>query len=278
MSTRKRSLPRGWYPDSGEECQRQLGEFLAGFSPPKGIWTGGVAPHAGWGFSGKAAARVFAALANSNQPMHVVIFGGHLSGSSDPIVYTEEFWETPLGLQRLDSEVSGDLVMRGWAHPVPRGYSDNTVEIQLPLVKHFFPNSLVIALHSPASERAIRIGTDIQSLLVEKSSSVVNVASADLTHYGPNYGFTPRGTGPGALRWVREQNDKSLIDKALAMDAKGLLSDAHSMLNTCSPGPIASVIGAQLSRGVRQGHLLEYYTSYDIMPSSSFVGYAGIIY
>jgi MEMO1 family protein len=278
MSTRKRSLPRGWYPTSEDECQRQIREFLSGFSPPEGHWTGGVAPHAGWAFSGKAAARVVRTLAGSSQPDRVVIYGGHLSGSSDPIIYTDEFWETPVGLQRLDSLVSEDVVKRSYAIPAPSHYSDNTVEIQLPLVKHFFPSASVIALHSPASERAIRLGLELETLLAEKGLAAVHIASADLTHYGPNYGFTPRGTGPSAVRWVREENDKSLLDKALSMDAKGLLRESHSRQNTCSPGPIASVIAAESSRGVKQGHLLEYYTSYDIIPSSSFVGYAGIIY
>ena len=31
-------------------------------------------------------------------------------------------------------------------------------------------------------------------------------------------------------------------------------------------------------RGVTEGSLLDYYTSYDVMPNSSFVGYAAIVY
>jgi AmmeMemoRadiSam system protein B len=30
--------------------------------------------------------------------------------------------------------------------------------------------------------------------------------------------------------------------------------------------------------GSEKGALLDYYTSYDIMPDDSFVGYAGILY
>jgi AmmeMemoRadiSam system protein B len=32
------------------------------------------------------------------------------------------------------------------------------------------------------------------------------------------------------------------------------------------------------SLGAEKGILLDYYTSYDILPDDSFVGYAGILY
>ncbi|MGB6067568.1 MAG: AmmeMemoRadiSam system protein B [Desulfomonilaceae bacterium] len=278
MSVRKRVLPAGWYPDSADECNRQIDEFLKGFSPPEGMWVGGVVPHAGWFFSGRAAARVISTIAVSTRPDRVVIYGGHLSEANDPIIYTDDSWHTPLGAQLMDSTTAEELVSAGEAVAAHGDFSDNTVEIQLPFIQRFFPGIPVIAVHAPASVRAIRIGEAVCALLEAKGLAAVCIGSADLTHYGPNYGFMPKGTGAEAVKWVKEKNDRSLINKALALDAKGLLSDAKSKQNTCSAGAIAALITSMAHHGVQCGRLLEYYTSYDVAPDSSFVGYGAIIY
>lgn len=278
MTVRRRSLPQGWYPGSASECKRDIEGFLRGFTPPAGTWKGGVAPHAGWFFSGKAAAKVVKALSTSAGIDRLVIYGGHLPGGSRPIVYAEDSWETPLGPLTVDSAFARELVSRGEAVTASEGFSDNTVEIQLPLVRNFFPDVPIIAFHAPSSERAIQLASAVCRLIEEKGLRAAYLGSADLTHYGPNYGFSPKGIGAKAVEWVKTENDRSLIDKALAMDAAGLLEDARSRHNTCSAGPIAAVMASALSHGIREGRLLDYYTSYDVMPGSSFVGYAAILY
>jgi MEMO1 family protein len=278
MTMRKRALPQGWYPARADECAREIESFLEGFTPPHGIWRGGVVPHAGWYFSGKAAARVIGSIAGNFHPDRIVIYGGHLQAGSQPVAYTEEWWETPLGPHPMDAQVASNLVSQGTAVAASRMFSDNTVEIQLPLVKHFFPNVPVVAIHAPASTAAVELGKTLAELLGKQGLTAAYIGSADLTHYGPNYGFSPKGTGPAAVQWVKEENDRTLIERAVVMDSETLIREARSMHNTCSVGPIASVIASMSTLGVTQGRLLEYYTSYDIMPDSSFVGYAAILY
>ncbi|MCX5862676.1 MAG: AmmeMemoRadiSam system protein B [Desulfomonile sp.] len=278
MESRRRTLPDGWYPASSSQCTSQIKEFLTGFSPPLGAWTGGIVPHAGWYYSGRAAARVLKTISHNIQPDRVVVYGGHLRGGSNPLIYIENEWETPLGIISMDKKTSQEILSEGLAVAVPPSFSDNTVEVVLPMIKYFFPDAVIIAVHSPASDMAIKLGTSVQELLQAKALSAAYVGSADLTHYGQNYGFTPQGKGSVAVQWVKEENDKILIDHALVMDAPGLLRDSHVRNNTCSAGPIASVIASELKRGVRSGFLVDYYTSYDVTPSSSFVGYAGIVY
>ena len=65
MKTRKRVLSSGWYPASARECLAEIEHFTRDFAPPAGQWLGGVAPHAGWGYSGQAAARLFTTLAGT---------------------------------------------------------------------------------------------------------------------------------------------------------------------------------------------------------------------
>jgi MEMO1 family protein len=278
MTIRKRALPRGWYPGSAEECNAEIDDFLRGFNPPQGTWRGGIVPHAGWFFSGRASARVMSAIAASGTPDRVVVYGGHLQDGNDPVAYTEEWWDTPLGPQPMDAPLVSGLVSAGDVAAAGRMFADNTVEIQLPIVRRLFPDVPVIAIHSPGGSGAIRLGETVARLLEDKGLSAVYIGSADLTHYGPNYGFVPKGVGAEAVRWVKEENDRILIDHALAMDAESLLRDARTRHNTCSAGPIASVIASVARQGVKSGTLLEYYTSYDVIADSSFVGYAGIVY
>jgi AmmeMemoRadiSam system protein B len=278
MNIRNRFLPGGWYPNSARECNLEIDNFLQGFLPLDGNWVGGVIPHAGWYFSGQLAARVMSVLSAAGRPDRVVIYGGHLSGGADPIVYTEDAWETPMGAQPLDSEVARELITKGQAVEPHRGFHDNTVEVHLPMIRRFFDHVPLIAMHSPSSETAIQLAAAVDDLLKSRNLTAIYLGSADLTHYGPNYGFIPHGTGGSAVRWVKNENDGSLIRKAIDMDTQGLLEDAQARRNTCSAGPIASVIESAARNGVREGRLLQYYTSYDIMPSSSFVGYAGIIF
>lgn len=278
MKIHERMLPRGWYPASAEKCRNDILEYIEGFVPPEGKWKGGVVPHAGWYFSGRPAALVISALSASVKPDLIVVFGGHLSGGSQPITYTEDFWETPFGPLAMDSSFADHLVTSGAAVAAGRDFADNTVEIQIPLIKFFFKDVPVLAIHSPASVRAVALAATVNSLIDERNLEAIYIGSADLTHYGPNYGFAPQGTGPSSVRWVKETNDKSLIDKALNMDAEGVIKDAEAKHNTCSAGPIASVVAAVSSYGVKRGHLLDYFTSYDVVPDINFVGYAAILY
>ncbi|MGC8657441.1 MAG: AmmeMemoRadiSam system protein B [Desulfomonilaceae bacterium] len=278
MNVRRRTLPTGWYPGTAKECEREILHFLQGFELPEGKWNAGVAPHAGWGFSGRASAKVAKTLSSGGSVERVVIFGGHLPGGYDPIAYMEDAWDTPFGPQDLDADLTYRLVNEGHASPVERGFSDNTIEIQLPMVRYFFPGSKVIAVHSPSSERAIELARNVKGLLDEKKLKSVFIGSADLTHYGPNYGFVPKGTGAASLRWVKEENDRTLIEKAINMEALDLIKEARIRQNTCSAGPIASIIEVARLCGSSIGRLLDYYTSYDILPGPSFVGYAAIVY
>ena len=135
-----------------------------------------------------------------------------------------------------------------------------------------------MALRAPHTQEAIELGRLVAALSKEQGQTIMAFGSSDLTHYGPNYGFSPQGTGSKALSWVRENNDKGFIDLALAMDGPGLLDHAARNMSACSAGAVAAAAAACAALGSTKGMLADYYTSYDIMPGDSFVGYAGIVY
>ena len=104
------------------------------------------------------------------------------------------------------------------------------------------------------------------------------IGSTDLTHYGPNYGFSPAGGGDRALAWVREVNDRGFIDRLLEMDAEGAIGQAEESRSACSAGGAAAAAAFARSRGVKSGRLVGYMTSREVYPDESFVGYAAIAF
>ena len=281
MTKRKRALPRGWYPFDGKDCMKEIESYVDGWSPPASVpehGLGGIVPHAGWYFSGKLAARVLRSLKSGKKIDLVVLYGGHMGLDDLPRVVSEETCETPLGDIEVDQDFLKTLTKKVEFKQESPSSGDNTIEVQLAMIKYFFPETKLLAIRPPFSDKAIELGKKIAQIAGEKGLSILAVGSTDLTHYGPNYGFLTKGIGPASVDWVKKVNDKGFVDCALKMDAEGLIDHALKNSSACSAGAAASVVATCEALGAKEGILLDYYTSYDIMRDDSFVGYAGIVY
>jgi len=274
MKTRARSLPPGWYPSGRSETLHRLEGYGAGLTAREAgqVWAG-VAPHAGWEFSGRLAFRVLRALADAET---LVVVGGHLGADDGVLAAGEEGYETPLGTIAADLELLAAL--RARLEVREDRWADNTVEIQLPLVRHVAPNARALGLRAPPSHAALALGEALAASADALGRRVAVLGSTDLTHYGPRYGFTPHGTGDRALEWVRSQNDRRLVEALLGLELEKALELARLERSACSAGGAVAAARFAEARGAVRGRLLEYATSHDVLPDSSFVGYASIIY
>jgi hypothetical protein len=237
-----------------------------------GAWAG-VAPHAGWEFSGRLACRVVRALADAQT---IVVVGGHLGAGDGVLAASEEGYETPLGTVAADLELLSGLRDR-----LPVGedrWADNTVEIQLPILRHLAPQARALGLRAAPSRTALALGEALAACSDRLGRRVAVLGSTDLTHYGPNYGFTPHGSGKQALEWVREENDRPLIDSLLNLELERVLELAQRDRSACSAGGAVAAARYAAVRGAAKGRLLEYATSHDVLAGSSFVGYAAVIF
>lgn len=273
MRVRKRYLPPGWYPGSAEETR----EAIAELSPPAGEPPGsiaGVVPHAGWEFSGRLALAVFSTFPRTVDT--IVIIGGHLGPADGILCAFDDCYETPLGELPADLDllgaVGGLLPVREDRHP------DNTVEVHLPFVRHLFPRARALGFRAAPSGDAVALGEALARAAAGLGRRIAVAGSTDLTHYGPNYGFLPQGTGPRALEWVRGENDRKFIDCVLSMDAAGAIECAARDRSACSAGGAVAAMSYARAAGAGRGELLGYMTSAEVHPSPSFVGYAGIIF
>jgi len=267
MNLRESFLPVGWYPhDSGE-----ISRFLSGFAPGKAH--AALAPHAGWRYSGKIAAKAVAALGAAIQTL--VVIGGHLPAGYPPLFAMEDAVSTPLGPMAINAALR-DTLFASLGGREDR-FPDNTVEVLLPMARFFFPNASLLWLRLPAELRSFDAGKAVAKAAKDLGCAVAVLASTDLTHYGPNYGFTPQGTGPEALRWMRDVNDRRFIDAVESGDNAAVLERAQSDSSSCSAGAVLGAMGFAAATGLSPARLLEYGTSADVAPGAdSFVGYAAM--
>lgn len=283
MDVRRSDFAGSWYPGNKSDCKREIEAFMEQPSPcpsaEKGA-TGGIVPHAGWYFSGKIACHVIQCLRNDNTPDTIVIFGRHLHPGSKNYIMREGSWATPLGDLEIDHELADELILEFPFVVETSSYheQDNTVEVQLPFIKYFFPNTRILPIGAPPALPSLKIGWRVAEISKSMGRKILILGSTDLTHYGYNYGNTPKGVGREAVDWVKNENDKRVVDLMMAMDAEGVVEESLKNHNACCSGAVAAAISAAKSLGAQEGKKLIYSTSYDIRPDDSFVGYVGILF
>jgi len=274
MQIRDYSLPAGWFPRD----RASVSAFLSDFKDIKGESRIAAAPHAGWYYSGRIAARSVANLCSDADT--IIVIGGHLQGGSPPLFAMEDAVKTPFGSMIINDKLRSLLFkeLKGKEDCC----RDNTVEVLLPMVSFFFPDAKLIWLRLASDESSFEAGEIIRRI-IEKSDSKVNViASTDLTHYGKNYGFSPKGSGEAALKWVREVNDAAFIKAVESGNWKEALRCAEEEYSSCSAGAVLGAMGFANVPKFGKACLLEYSTSADAEKSGiipdSFVGYASIVW
>lgn len=268
-----------------------IGEQMSSFledcevnNPEKPV-TSGIVPHAGWFFSGRVAARVFQYIKETSQPDTVVIFGAvhSLFSVGGNALSAEGEWEISDGSIRIDSELAETIIDESGGlitdEPGAHDY-EHSIEVQLPMIKYLMPNAEFVPLAVLPDENAAKTGQIVANAAKKLDKSIVAVGSTDLTHYGENYGFAPKGSGPEAKQWM-EENDRSIIDKILNFELDEIVNESRRNRNACGSGAITASAAFAMESGAADAELIDYVTSFDILPDREFtmaVGYAGIVF
>jgi AmmeMemoRadiSam system protein B len=282
MARRRADFAGSWYPAKASDCEKIIEEFSRSSvsCPSSGRKIGGIVPHAGWVYSGNIACNVVRCLSEEAAPDTIILFGKHLHPSSPNYMTKDGTWTTPFGDLEIDEEL-GERLSVEFPFRIETADSyeqDNTIEIQLPFIKYFFPNSRILPIGIPPSEASLRIGERAAELAESLGRKLMVVGSTDLTHYGLNYGFTPRGVGESAVQWVKNENDRRLVDLIVKLDPEGVIRESIRNRNACCSGAVATAIAAARKLGAGRAEKLVYSTSYDVRPDHSFVGYVGVVF
>lgn len=290
MSVRKPIVSGQFYPADRDLCLKQVLDCIQAIPRPGDLpesVVGGIVPHAGWVFSGPLAASVFSCVQRVRPETETFVICGaaHRYMGDRAAMDDSEAWETPLGPVRVDTELRrrlsdySEVTIDSAAH-----HREHSIEVQVPFIKHLFPEARIVPVVVSPTEAAIAFGEVLADEVLGNQSDVVVIGSTDLTHYGPSYGFTPMGLGSEALKWAREVNDREFVDLALAVEPERLLTSAVNKGNACGPGAAAVPVTVARKLGVQAGVLLGQTTSGEIVASrgaagsSDSVGYTAILF
>jgi MEMO1 family protein len=284
MKTRRAALSGTWYSGTASGCRQEIEYFINNstvLSDPSSPAVGGIVPHAGWYYSGSIACDVIRMLKSGvSAPDAVVIFGTHLYPDAPFTIMKEGAWETPLGNIAIHEPLARELSLRSpfELEASDEDAADNTFEVQLPFIKYFWNNIKIVPIGSPPSPKSVEMGEIVAAAARKLGLNIIVLGSTDLTHYGPNYGYTPKGRGKAALQWTRDANDRSVIDAILSMNPLGIIREAQEKRNACCAGAAAAALSAGMALGAVRSRLVTYATSHEKSPGDSFVGYAGILF
>lgn len=255
-------------------------------APPVDRILGGIVPHAGWMCSGGVAARVLRELASRPQPDVAVIFGAvHVPYEGFSSLFPSGAWRTPLGLAGVEDRVARRfrdetdlLTVDPLAH-----HGEHSIEVEVPFLQRLLPQTLIVPIMVQADPRAAELGAAVGRACRDYGVRAVFLASTDLTHYGPSYGFIPEGVGPQAIRWASDVNDRRMIDLILALHEGDAVGEAMSNRNACGAGAVAATLAACKECGAGRATLLEHTNSYEVLrdmlhePPRDAVGYAAVV-
>lgn len=267
---RKLTLPAGWVAQNADEMSFFIEDWgrKKPLNPAESSFL--MLPHAGWYYSGHFAWDLFYSL--KYQPDLVLILGGHLSSRDPLLLWDFDSCESTLGDIPIHRALTDKIAAS--IPTVVDNFTDNSVEVFLPFLAHFWPGIPLVAMRIPPDPDSLKEASFIYNLVQQFSSRPLIIASSDLTHYGSHYRFFPDLEGMNAREWV-EKNDARIIQSAAEGRGEDVIDTALRHSNACSAGAIAWMVHCA-SLADQKVRLIEYGSSLDKGRSDSFVGYASM--
>jgi AmmeMemoRadiSam system protein B len=282
MLTRAPMFAGRVYPASERECRALISGW--GVVPPGDVRIlGGIVPHAGWMYSGPTAARTIAALAVA-EPETVFVFGAvHVQDVNRASLFDRGSWATPLGELAVDADVCDAITSCPAIRIAPEAHaSEHSIEVELPLIRYYIPETRIVPLMIQPGPWANEIGRVCRRAAADLGRRAAFLASTDLTHYGPMFGFEPAGRGEPGLRWAKHVNDRRFLERVAQMDEQGVVPEALSSFNACGSGAVAAMLSALADSGNAEYRELQHTTSAEQAPLDpdplNAVGYVSAVF
>lgn len=245
---------------------------------PGGDLVGAVVPHAGYVFSARCAASVYALL-RSNQFDRVIVIGPshHLPFAGLGLPHAGmTAYRTPLGDVPIATGACARLAATPGFVRLPREAGpEHCLEVQLPFLQRALARFELVPILCGAV-RADSVGAYAAAVAGLLDGRTLVLASSDFTHYGPNYGFVPF-EADAKLRLMQLLD--AAAGSAAALDLDAFQRHCRETGDTvCGERPIEIVIDAMRRSGrASRGAVLDRYTSGDVAGDyRNSVSYAAI--
>jgi AmmeMemoRadiSam system protein B len=255
-----------FYHGSSSKLQQQVENYIDKSARREKV-IAVVSPHAGLIYSGSVAGAVYSSI---DFPETVILIGPNHTGLGAQVsLMASGDWEIPTGVFRIDEKISHKISMY-----VPLVTKDtkahmfeHSLEVQLPFIAYFSKDTKIvpIVVLSASVEECRAIGEGIARAVKDIGSSVVIVASSDMSHYIPDD--------------VARKKDRKAIDRILSLDPEGLYETVEKeRISMCGYIPVTVMLFAAKVLGAQSARLIKYMTSAEVSGDyEHVVGYAGIV-
>lgn len=229
----------------------------------KGAIVGLVSPHAGYMYSGLAAAAGYRTLKGSSYDVVFIVGPSHREFFSGAAMYPGDAYRTPLGDVLLNAEARASLLEESKHLKLSESghRAEHSLEVQLPFLQRTLGSfTLVpIVIGDQTPETCFEVGRALAK--VAKGRKALLIASSDLSHFHPY---------DEAVRL-----DRQVINSIESFDEEAMMSRiASEHLEACGGGPVVAVMHASKLLGADQAQALFYCNSGDITgDKAGVVGY-----
>jgi len=260
-----------WYPGQPDVLRRTLKDYLADAEKVEleGELKALISPHAGYAYSGPAAAHAYKQLEDGPafetvavlSPLHQAYLGRFA-------VTNAGYYETPLGLVEVDAELVEALGKEVSLNRV--GFDgEHSLEIQLPFLQQVLGTFTLLPVmlgESISSSRGLAACRELSAALAKllRDRKALIVASTDLSHLY-DYNDVVR-------------HDRVMVELVERFDIEGLARALmEGRCQACGGAPVVTALLAAQALGANRAEVLHYTNSGDVTgerrPGSYTVGY-----
>jgi MEMO1 family protein len=252
-----------WYPDNKDKLINMVKSYLENVKPPKkkGEIIAVIAPHAGFEYSGQAAAYSFKSLKNQEVDRVIVLAPSHYSRFRGLSILRTDYYKTPLGLIRIDVDICDRLLEEKLINTDPYAHKkEHSLENMLPWLQLTINDFKLVPIivGSLHMEDYKNLASVVKRCI---GSKTIIVVSSDFTHYGIYFNYNPFPLNKDTRNNI-EGLDKGAINKIINLDFEGYQSYVNKTeITICGRNPIGLLLNI-LDKNSK-GELEHYYTSGD---------------
>ena len=273
MKIRQAQFAGKFYPSDKTELQNLISKIrdteidLIKLNLARNKIIGGIVPHAGYIYSAYQAVHFFEILKASEQQLDTfVIINPNHTGYGEAInLDTNDAWETPLGINIIDTELNDLLNFP--KSDIAHKY-EHSGEVMLPLLQYFLNYDfkiLPITIGEQTYYNAQLIASQLRMASLKLKRKICIIASTDFSHYvSPEEG---------------KRQDKKAIDEILNLNPEKLIKTvSKNRISMCGYGPVATLLEyANSLNDKAKAELLKYGNSGEVYPSAEVVDYASFL-
>lgn len=271
MQIRKPAVAGQFYPGDRDSLLRMLEDLFAVTTvddkPVTKQINALIAPHAGYVFSGRQAAKAYAYLSGADYDLVCIISPSHREYFPGISIYPGDEYRTPLGSCPVHKTARDLALTCGGVTSGFEGHrAEHALEVQLPFLQFMFPgiDILPVVMGDQSKNSIAAMAACIEKLYGTYKDKILFVASSDLSHFHP---------ADEAARM-----DGHFIELLSRSEIDVILHKLeHHELEACGGGPILAVMNGLKISGT-EIKILGYSHSGDVLNDyESVVGYTSAI-